>query len=688
MSVRAAADVPARPAEVVALPAPLVLDRLRDRVGDLLDLAIATAASGAPDADVPASLHSPIAGEPGGRWLRRANIVGVNVRTVGDLLGVLAYAMTLPRIQNSVHLLPIWEPGVVGSLYAPVSWNIDPELRSEAWAAACPGLDTVEKQLGAVVHILHAMGKTVGIDVVPHVDRYSEIALAGPDLFEWLRRRGTRIVEHGPRLVGAVEGAIVSWLGTEGSATGGRLPGDPGALFRGLDESSRLELLFGWPGDAEGRRHRRISLVRALHDHGLETVPATMGPPYRGIEPDPRPEAVAVDGLGLEWREYRMLEPGPTSRVFGPLTRYALWEARGDGWALDFDRPRAHVWDYVADHVAAFRRDIPFDFMRGDMAHVQMRESGVPDPIPARYDLFGYVKRRVREATSAPSFGSFAESFLAPRDTFSYGVEIEHLEAAESDAALGDLQSVPTDDPEFRRRLRQYIDLGAIRSCAPSLTVMTADKDDPRFDAAYRAGSAVRLFVSLLVPDLPSYMALGFESRDVHDRPAANEFYSKLYVFRQSAGPNVTVGPYRWGHNDALLAAVTRIRAFADEISADLASGSVRWLLPPDPTDSDAVIAWLIEGRTRWLCVANLDGRQASGQVGIPRAAVPAAPEAWDLAFDVTEPLADARSAADEARQAHPVSSILRSNGPHWPMSAMPPGAGLVFRPRVDRPSR
>jgi hypothetical protein len=183
-------------------------------------------------------------------------------------------------------------------------------------------------------------------------------------------------------------------------------------------------------------------------------------------------------------------------------------------------------------------------------------------------------------------------------------------------------------------------------------------------------------------------MALGFESRDVHDRPAANEFYSKLYVFRQSAGPNVTVGPYRWGHNDALLAAVTRIRAFSDEISADLASGSVRWLLPPDPTDSDAVIAWLIEGRTRWLCVANLDGRQASGQVGIPRAAVPAAPEAWDLAFDVTEPFADARSAADEARQAHPVSSILRSNGPHWPMRAMPPGAGLVFRPRVVRPSR
>ena len=51
----------------------------------------------------------------GGKWLRSANMVGINVRTIGAFWNVVKYALTLPKAQNIVHLLPIWEPGAGGT---------------------------------------------------------------------------------------------------------------------------------------------------------------------------------------------------------------------------------------------------------------------------------------------------------------------------------------------------------------------------------------------------------------------------------------------------------------------------------------------------------------------------------------------------------------------------------------------
>ena len=46
-------------------------------------------------------------------------MVGINVRTVGTLFNVIKYALTIPvgeGLHNAIHLLPLWEPGVVGSM--------------------------------------------------------------------------------------------------------------------------------------------------------------------------------------------------------------------------------------------------------------------------------------------------------------------------------------------------------------------------------------------------------------------------------------------------------------------------------------------------------------------------------------------------------------------------------------------
>lgn len=663
------------PSDAVRMDVEDVLRLLRERLGDTLDLALTLAGSPHPPdpAALPGPLRSPVAERSDGAWLRRADIVGINVRTVGDIFGVLAYSLTVPAAQGAIHLLPILEPGVVASLYGPSSWQLDPSLRSPALARVRPGLDTAERQIRAVVHVLHALGRTVGMDVVPHTDRFSEMVLAQPDHFEWLERQGDRIVRFGPEVVVEAERWIHRWLAARGPALGPPAPATPDAFFRTWDESDRLLALFGSPDDHDGRRERRVRLIRDLHPTGLETVPATMAPPYRGLEVDPAPTARIVDDLGLEWREYRITRPEPMSRVFGPLTRYALYEtAAADDWALDFERPRRAVWTYVADHYADLRERCGFDFMRGDMAHVQMRPGGVPAVRTPTYDILGAVRDAVRGRGGIASFGYLAETFLAPPGTMAYGDEADHLDAVGADATLGDLQSAAVDDPAFSQTLRRYRDLLDTRSFAPAFTVMTADKDDPRFDGFYRAGNEARLFTALFLPDMPSYMGLGFELRDRHDAPAPNEQYTKLYVFRRSSGPTATHGPYVWGNNRSLFSRLTRIRRLADALAPTLSEATVTWLRHPDARGFERIIAWHLSGDQCLLGVVNLDTGHGAQPCAIPGAALADAPGRWLPIFSTV--------ASDDRSTAVPSLPELVWNGAGWPIDGLAPGEARLYR--------
>jgi hypothetical protein len=654
-----------RPDDALTMSPADVLELLTARFGRAVEEAITSAA----DPDAIAAGAPCLDGAADGGWLRRANVVGINMRTVGGAWGVVPYALTLPAIQDAIHVLPFVEPGVVGSLYGPVSWEIDPTLCSPALAEARPGLDTAEKQLRAVVNLLHAMGRVVGLDVIPHCDRFSQIVLAQPDHFEWIRRADREIDLHGSAVAGEVERLIHRWLRAQGAANGSVVPSDADALFRGLDEATRVRLLFGPPEDPLERRTRRTALVRELHARGLETLPASMGPPYRGLELDPADAASSVDAMGLEWREFRFVRPEPMSRVFGPLTRYALYEPAGDdSWELDFDRPREDVWRYVTGHYADLRDRFGMDFMRGDMAHIQMRPEGIPREIGPRYDILGGVRDEIHDR-GTPSFGYLAESFLAPPGTFAYGDEMDHLEAAGADTALGDLQSTPVGGAEFSARFRRYLDHAATRSCTPSLTIMTADKDDPRFDAIYADGSLARLFIALLVPDLPSYMGLGFELRDVHDRPAPAEHYTKHYVFEATTGVAATSGPYRFGGNVGLFASIERIRGVAERLREVLARATTVWVRPPDATGEDRTLAWVLDDGAgpRHLCVANLDAARPTARFGVPRRPVADPPNGWLPIFSTVE-------GPDQE------ASPIRSNGHQWVVDPLAPGECRVYR--------
>jgi len=553
------------------------------------------------------SIPSPLQHTSSTDWLKRANCVGINVRTIGSFWKIIPYSLTLPAAQNAIHILPIWEPGVVASLYGMSSWNINPAFFSEELYHAFPHLNTVEKQLKVVINLLHLTGRVVGMDVVPHTDRYSEQVLANPSFFEWLRREGDQIVDHRDTLFEEVEELLFQHLYSEMPA----IPYDCAKeLFHATTEEERLRLFFGPAEDHNNRLERRKKIVQVLYEWGLETVPATMGPPYRGLEVDPDPTAKVVDEEGRIWRDYRITQPQTMSRVFGPLTRYRLYEAKSQNqhWEIDFSRPVKEVWDYVCHHYHAVQSHYGFDFMRGDMSHVQMRPEGVPADPDTYYDLLGAVKEHC--LTTKPWFGYFAESFLAPPGEMAFGDELEHLEASKADSTLGDLQSEPVGTPFFISEMARYLDILHHRRFAPNFTILTADKDDPRFDQFYLCGNEIRYFIALFLPEMPSYMALGFETRDVHPEPAPNEQYTKLYVFQLSEGPKATKGPFQWGKNHFLYARLIRQKVMSNQLLEEIEQAATRWILPPDPAGLFPLIAWEV-GSYSFIANLSMEKSQA-----------------------------------------------------------------------------
>ncbi len=656
------------PEAALQMPVQEILDLLRKRWGESVDMALApryTDTDALPKT-LPQVICSPAANQTNGNWLRYANLVGVNLRTVRGFWGLIPYSLTLPAAQSAIHLLPIWEPGVVGSLYGMVSWQLNPEFFSQPLADICPWLDRPDRQLRAVVNLLHAIGRTVGMDVIPHTDRFSEMALAYPEHFEWLQRQDLRIVDHSGNLHRAVQRRIFEFVRHSGPAfPSDTMPASAEGLFHpACSESARLRLLFGLPEDYAGRLRRRKLLIQHLYRLGYETVPATMAPPYRGLEVDPSSEALIVDEDKLAWRDYRITAPQAMSRVFNPLARYKLYESKDDNadWEIDFSAPRLPVWKYVCIHYAEVQRRYGFDFMRGDMSHVQMRPDGVP-PVPDEYyDLLGTVKRHIQ--TQAPYFGYFAESFLAPRDVMGYGEEVDHLEASAAEATLGDLQSCAVGSPEFLQRLRQYADLKCTRRCTPSFTVMTADKDDPRFDAFYLDGNILRLFLAFFLTDMPSYMGLGFEIRDRHEHPVPNEHYTKLYVFQERRGPKATPGPYEWGKTIELFNQVTRLKLYLDQIWPRINGRPIRWLIAPDACGVNPLIAWTQTDQPEYIFIANTSLEKPSGGFGLP---APGGSGACHIEYSTCQDI----PASDQK---------LGFNGFYYPVMSLAPAEGRVYK--------
>ncbi len=511
---------------------------------------------------------SPISQTKNTNWLKKPSMVGVNVRTIGSFWNLIKYALTLPNHISSIHLLPIWECGVVASLYGMASWCINSEFFDSDFAVQFPHLNSADKQLKVVVNLLHLMGKTVGYDVVPHTDRYSEITLANPFYFEWLQRKDFDIVDHSNTLINKIADRIVEFISVNGSLSGEYFSRNAIDFFDDskYNEEVRLRILFGKNNDTHQRNVRRNHLINFLFEKGYEPVPATMAPPYRSLLVDPSDEAKTIDSEGRIWRDYIIEKPQAMSRVFGPLARYKLYESvdNNKNWELDFSKPRKEVFEYVSKKYLEVCLKYNFDFMRGDMSHVQMNPNVLDSQLNEYYDIHKFVKQAIQKVK--PNFGYFAESFLVEDNLMAYGNEAKHLNDSNTDTTLGNLQSYALNDLEFYTEFIAYYKLAATNKFTPNFTIFTADKDDPRFDSFYLEGNSCRYFLATFYKYFPSYSSLGFEMRDLHFEPAPNEHYTKLYVFQVPEGPKSTNGPYKLGKNGIIFYEITAINNLADTI--------------------------------------------------------------------------------------------------------------------------
>jgi hypothetical protein len=229
--------------------------------------------------------------------------------------------------------------------------------------------------------------------------------------------------------------------------------------------------------------------------------------------------------------------------------------------------------------------------------------AGVPKLIPAFYDPLKSIKKYIQEH-GKPYFGFFAETFLAPNDTMGYGNEVAHLNAIDADSTLGDLQGTAVGSEVFMRELDNYLNISNSNAFAPNFTMITADKDDPRFDSFYHKGNLLRYFVGTFLDTLPSYMSLGFECRDLHLKRAINEAYSKLYVFQiddETEIDKVTHGPFVWGENYALFSEFQNLKTLADSILPALENHETNILA--SPSTNTFTFVW---ERYNYLFIANL----------------------------------------------------------------------------------
>ena len=542
-------------------------------------------------------------------WLKKVNMVGVNIRTIGSFWNLVKYATTLPSHVSAIHLLPIWECGVVASLYGIASWRINAEFFDGELATQYPHLNTAEKQLKIVVNLLHLMGKSVGFDVVPHTDRYSEISLSNPFYFEWLQRKDFKIVDHSDQLVNKVAQRIIDYVVINGSNSGDYYPRTVEDFFNNqiTPEPVRHRILFGDTENAEIRNSNRNKLINFLFLKGYEPVPATMAPPYRGLMVDPAETAKTIDADGRVWRDYLIEKPQEMSRVFGPLARYKLYESKNDNlnWEIDFKKPRKQIFEYVAEKYKLIAEKFNFDFMRGDMSHVQMNPHVIEEDLDVYYDIHKYVKHEIQKGK--PYFGYFAESFLVDDNLMAFGNEAQHLNFSDTDTTLGNLQSFSLTDADFYIEFSKYYFLAKQNNFVANFTIFTADKDDPRFDIFYLQGNDCRYFLATFFKFFPSYSSLGFEIRDLHPTPAPNEHYTKLYVFQVPEGPKSTNGPYVWGANGTIFEEISQINLLAESILIENEMIDFQLISKMENFVIDRYLVWkLLVGNKNFLFVTAL----------------------------------------------------------------------------------
>lgn len=630
--------------------------------------------------------------EKDGRWLQKSKMVGVHPRIPQTYLGILKYALTCP--EEAFHFLPLNEAGAGNSLYAAASWHISREFLDESLSQK--GLTTPEQQLKFVISTLHALGKTVGLDIQPHMDRFAETVFTHPDFFEWIQVDSTKTtqIRNDDTLHEDVKKVVQGFLKQFGDGSGKKLDAEVLANFfnpdfinpatgNPLSEEDRQFILFGSTEQPASRTHRRICLMDWVREAGFETVPTPNFYHFRPV----RFVKMADNGQGVTWATFEAESQIPTpfpqsSSVFGSIAPFK-WFHTKDGMP-DLTAPNFEVWEYYADKIVAMQKEFQPDFFRVDRPHLPLRTPQEEEPlsamgVPYPKNLWAYVKARVAEHN--PSVATLAEAFFDPN---SCGLDdaFINIETGRFDVALGSLQYQEVDY-DFLEKLKS-INLRQLYlpiSFQTANTMMTADSDKPKFDFMYPGDLAngVRAFVGLFL-NQPGYMGMGFETRESQPDNVARQ-HSCHYIDHNLNGQGK---PFLWGKNKTFLTKLNLMRQVYDRLARVIANQSHYWLNGWREGADEAkrsIAAWAFYDAKRGvdtLCVLNTNTEDEQNNVFIenPLDRIPALAD-QDSQTLVMKPVFSTETAP---KRRISLAAIPLVKGKALKLSRLAPGEGRIYR--------
>lgn len=505
-------------------------------------------------------VNSPAFKTQNSNWMNEAKIVGVNPRAIGTYFNIVKYAMTFP--EDSIHLLPLFEQGCQGSLYAPVNFKLTDEFMDENLTRL--GFDTPEKQLKLTINLLHALNKNVGMDFLQHSDRFSEEVFLNPDNFIWAKIDKSQNKEfeypqiHPDKLGSEVEKLVVDFLQSNGDSKGQKV--NPMILenFYNLPEEKRRQLLFGTrdTGLSEQQRtQRRIELMDYIRNCGFETKPISLD--------DPRRKIVFKEMMSNENASWATFTDNQEDRLFGNLTSYKLYHLDENG-EVDINRPNYKARDFLVDKTVQFQHEFGFDFLRADMGYLSFKDN--------KFDIHAALKDCIGK--SEKHFSTFGECFAGFGDN---QTSVDDIRRKKYDAVLGDLHYQNVYKPDFSDIVKAY-------NFSPdfkiSLTSITADSDQARYNEHYdNFQDKIRAFLGLFL-NQPSYMGMGLETRDVN--PVDGKNLTKDFI------NDWGIKKYEWGSNREFFDTLSGMRNLYSKIKDSIKKQAHYWLWTQDKN----VLSW------------------------------------------------------------------------------------------------
>lgn len=545
-------------------------------------------------------IKSNIVNQKTSHWLQTGKMIGMVPRVAESYLGMVKYAMTFP--EDTIHLLPTFISGNKDTEcgYSIKTWKMDPELMDPELTKR--GFDTPEKQLLFAINMMHALGKKVGFDAIPHTNRFSEMTLASPEYFEWIKVDRKTDTQEYPylnkddskptrNLANEVKDLIKEFLIKEG-----KTKEEVDKLYSGdLTENERIDIIFGQNENEATKEATREKLMKFLIEKGYDTISVANDPPYRPVQ---------YDGMQQEgrynWSKYKVPnKEGRKIQIFSDITPYSLYETNNDG-TINIEKPKKEVWDYFSQNLADLQKQYGFDFMRVDMAHIQLDYSGYLEK-GENYkgqEFWAYVKDYIQEKNNMPSFASFGEEFLAPRPGFPSNPQLNPMVTAERkkfDTVLGNAQYENNLD-KFWDKIKGYNMLG--KNFKPSVTISAADTDSKSKVHLYNNPIALQIkeFAALFL-NMPSYMAMGFETREIE--PENKNEFTKPFIKKSDKS-------YEWGENYYFYGPLSKMRKAYDQLKGVIQNQAHWWL----NADNNKIKSWMYldktnENKPSYLFVVN-----------------------------------------------------------------------------------